>query len=130
MRLNIDVHDEDRDQPGAEGKPWSASLTITEDDGSREVFDAGLGATAAEAIKNMQIPGGPEIQETTPFLDPLMAALADALEDRAVVSEENGDQDEAQAFREAAEKLLDPWYADRVGDRLIDPFIEQIPSKI
>lgn len=124
------MHDEDRDQPGAEGKPWSASLTITEDDGTQEVFDAGLGATAAEAVKNMQIPGDSETQEAAPPLDPLLTALADALEDRAVVSEENGDQDEAQAFREAAERLLDPRYADRVGDRLIDPFIEQIPSKI
>lgn len=62
--------------------------------------------------------------------DPLLAALADALEDRADMAEENDDPDEARVLRETARTLLDPRYLNRVWDHAVGPFLDQLPEKI
>lgn len=75
-------------------------------------------------------PAARQLDQPADGTDPLLVALADALEDRADVSEENGDQEEARVLRETAKRLLDPRYLNRVWDHAVGPFLDQLPEKI
>ena len=135
MQITLTLTDED----GAD-QPWRATMVVTTEDG-RAADGETTGTSARQALESLLAepeitshdvlgPGTRQLAQPFDGTDPLLAALADALQDLADVSEENEDQQEAQALREAAEKLLDPRYTERAWDHAVGPFLDQLPEKI
>lgn len=136
MRIDLTLTDD-----GRADQPWRARMLVTTDDGRAATNSGTTGTSPRQALEKLLAdpgvtdhdilgPAARRLSQPADDTDPLLAALADALGDRADVSEENEDQQEAQVLRETAKRLLDPRYLNRVWDHAISPFLYQLPDKI